>query len=184
MDDSVLKLNGYRARIEVDEDFDSEMLGDRMGKFYTGRKAAAHGFPADVELYENSGGITQFDSSEFLYCAPVYGFSHSGLAISLTPFSDPWDSAQIGYYAVSNSEAEAWFGKNYVRAQAEAQAEAEVAEICEVLRGHVYYVVIEKQSDCGAASHPDFELVDSIGGLVGYQHAFDEAHGLLQAAAQ
>jgi len=179
----VIENGQYRARIEYEEGYDLDMMGDRMGKFYTGKKAADHGFPSDVVLHENSDGITQFDSSEFLYCSPVYGFSHSGLAISLTPFSDPWDSAQIGYYAVSNSEAEAWFGKDYVRAQAEAQAEAEVAEINEVLRGHVYYVVIEKQSDCGAASHPDWELAESCGGFIGYKYALAEAESMLAVHA-
>lgn len=175
----VIEKGQYRARIEYDEGYDLDMMGDRMGKFYTGKKAADHGFPSDVVLYPNSDGITQFDSSEFLYCAPVYGLSHSGLAISLTPFSDPWDSAQIGYYAVSNSEAEAWFGKDYVRAQAEAQAEAEVAEICEVLRGNVYYVVVEKREPCGRDNHPEYELAESCGGFIGYKSALAEAESML-----
>lgn len=31
---------------------------------------------------------------------PVYGYSHGGLMLSLTPFSCPWDSGVAGYVAV------------------------------------------------------------------------------------
>jgi hypothetical protein len=89
----------------------------------------------------------------------------------------------IGFYAVSASEAEAWFGKDYVIGQVEAQAEAEVKEMDSAIRGDVYYVVIEKKSDCGAKGHPDWELAESCGGFIGYKYALAEAESMLAVHA-
>jgi hypothetical protein len=179
----VIENGQYRARIEYDEGYDLDMMGDRMGKFYTGKKAADHGFPSDVVLYPNSDNTHSFDKSEFVYCAPVYGLSHSGLSISLGSFNDPWDSAMIGFYAVSASEAEAWFGKDYVIGQVEAQAESEVKEMDSAIRGDVYYVVVEKRESCGKANHPEYELVESCGGFIGYKYALAEAESMLSVHA-
>lgn len=179
----VIEKGDYRARIEYDEGFDADMMGDRAGKFYIGKKAADYGFPHDVVLHPNSDGVIEFDPSEFEFCAQVYGLSHSGLSISLGSFSDPWDSGMIGYYAIDKHCAEEWFGKDYKQAQLEAQAEAEVKEWDSVLRGDVYYVVIEKKSDCGAKGHPDWELAESCGGFIGYKYAVAEAESMLAVHA-
>lgn len=37
---------------------------------------------------------------------PVYMYDHSGLALSLTPFSCPWDSGQVGFVFVSRTALE------------------------------------------------------------------------------
>jgi hypothetical protein len=179
----VIEKGEYRARIELDEGYDLDMMGDRMGKFYTGKKAADYGFPADVVLYPNSDNTYEFDKSEFVYCVPVYGLSHSGLSISLGSFNDPWDSAMIGFYAVGAPEAEAWFGKEYTQGQVEAQAEAEVKEMDSAIRGDVYYVVVEKREPCGKQGHPEYEMVESCGGFLGYKYAVSEAESMLAVHA-
>lgn len=181
--DNIIEKGEYRARIEFDEGFELDMLGDRMGKFYTGKKAANYGFPADVVLYPNEDGITEFEPKDFVYCAAVYGYSHSGMSISLSGFSDKWDSGMIGFYAVGASEAEAWFGKDYTQEQVEAAAAAEVKEMDLVLRGQVFYVVVEKKEPCGVPSHDEYQLADSCGGFVGFDHAYSEAESMLAAAA-
>ena len=173
----------YRARIEYDEGFELDMLGDRVGKFYTGKRAADYGFPNDVVLYPDSDGTTKFDADEFEFAAPVYGLSHSGMSVSLGSFGDPWDSAQIGYYAIDRHCAEQWFGSDYTEEQLRQAAEAEVAEMDKVLRGEVFYVVVEKQNDCDSCGNEDWEIAESCGGFVGYTHARTEAESMLSVHA-
>jgi hypothetical protein len=50
------------------------------------------------------------DKKENLIVSPVYLYDHSGLVISTTPFSCPWDSGQIGYIFCDYKEAVDEFG--------------------------------------------------------------------------
>jgi hypothetical protein len=42
---------------------------------------------------------------EMVCFLPLYLYDHSGLAMSTTPYSDPWDSGRVGYYYVSKEDA-------------------------------------------------------------------------------
>ena len=179
-------MDKFRTRIEQDESDGYDVFGDRAGQFYTGEKAANYGFPYDVKLPVDDENVATFTPpADAVYVRPVYGFSHSGMRISLTPFSDPWDSAQIGFYVIEKDQAKFWLGDSYDEDALEAMAKSEIETVDSVLRGDVWYVVLEKQQDCGVDAHDDsWEVVESLGGIIGYDEAEAEAGAMLQYASK
>jgi hypothetical protein len=105
------------------------------------------------------------------------------MSISLAPFTDKWDSAQIGFYVIEREQAKFWLGDSYTEEELAAKAESEISVVDSVLRGDVYYVVLEKSVDCGVEGHTDtWEIVDSLGGIIGYDQAEAEADAMLRYA--
>jgi hypothetical protein len=175
-------MDKYRTRIEQDTADGFDVFGDRMGRFYTGEKAANYGFPWDEKLpvdETNTATFTPPDGAVFV--AKVYGFSHSGMSISLSPFGDKWDSAQIGFYVVEKEEAKFWFGDEYSDDEIRHRVESEIDTVAAVLRGEVYCVILEKSVDCGVHSHDNtWEVVESLGGIIGYDQAEAEADAMIR----
>lgn len=78
---------------------------------------------------------------------PLYLYDHSGLALSIEAFSDPWDSGQVGW-AYLTPENEEKFGIP----DAEKAIEAEIEEYAAYLSGDVYgfrvYLGDEEVASC------------------------------------
>jgi hypothetical protein len=175
-------MDKFRTRIEQEQGDGFDVYGDLIGQFWTGEKAANYGFPCDVKLpVDDENTATFTPPADAVYVHKVYGFSHSGMSISLTPFMDKWDSAQIGFYVVEKDQAKFWLGSTYSEADLEKAVESSISTVDAVLRGDVYYVVLEKQVDCGIESHENtWEVVESLGGIIGYDQAEAEADAMLQ----
>lgn len=90
---------------------------------------------------------------------PVYGYVHSGVVLSLTPFSCPWDSGMAGYVAVKRpSRGGEWRTRKAFLAYLEAYIET----FNDYLAGSCYgYEVVETDTD---------EVVDSCWGFIGFDH--------------
>lgn len=175
-------MDKFRTRIEQDQSDGYDVFGDRAGRFYTGEKAANYGFPCDVKLVVNDENVATFTPpADAVYVHKVYGFSHSGMSISLAPFTDKWDSAQIGFYVIEKDQAKFWLGDTYTEEELAAKAESEISVVDSVLRGEVYCVILEKSVSCGVHSHDNtWEVVESLGGIIGYDQADAEADAMLQ----
>lgn len=175
-------MEKFRTRIEQDTADGFDVLGDRIGRFYTGEKAANYGFPCDEKLPVDDENVVRFTPPEdAVFVAKVYGFSHSGMRISLAPFGDKWDSAQIGFYVVEKQEAKFWYGDEYSDDEIRHRVESEIDSVDAVLRGDVHYVVLEKLVSCDVPGHAEsWEFVDSLGGIIGYEHAEAEADAMLR----
>jgi hypothetical protein len=106
---------------------------------------------------------------------PLYLYSHSGLSISMKPFSDQWDSGQIGYiYITKKKVRELLSVKNLtktIREKVEAALLSEVAIYDCYLGGYVYGYVIDKIDG--------EEDLYSCWGYYDYDH---EKNGLLESA--
>lgn len=175
-------MDKFRTRIEQDQADGYDLFGDRAGQFYTGEKAADYGFPWDVKLVVNDENVATFaPPADAVYVHKVYGFSHSGMSISLAPFTDKWDSAQIGFYVIEKDQAKFWLGDTYTEEELAAKAESEISVVDSVLRGEVYCVILEKSVSCGVDSHENtWEVVESLGGIIGYDQAGAEAGAMIQ----
>ena len=84
---------------------------------------------------------------------PLYIYDHSGITISLYPFSCPWDSGQVGFVIVRREKMLREFGgKKFSKAlkdKALKLAEGEVETYDKYLRGEVYgYVVNDYKDSC------------------------------------
>jgi hypothetical protein len=116
---------------------------------------------------------------------PVYLYSHSGLRISTRPFSDIWDSGQVGFiYATEEAihksmrpdgMPHAVKEREGVYAEAEAILRAEVKEYDQYLRGDVWGYVIT--DDRGVER-------DSCGGIYGGGEARKQGEEALKALEQ
>ena len=107
---------------------------------------------------------------------PVFFYDHSGLTISTTPFSCPWDSGQIGWIFQTRAKILKEFKRQRLsitlREQVNAILAAEVAEYDCYLRGDVWTATIREASG---------DIRDSVSGLVGYDHAVEEAQIMRRA---
>ena len=175
-------MDKFRTRIEQDQSDGYDVHGDLIGQFYTGEKAANYGFPCDVKLVVDDENVATFTPpTEAVYVHKVYGYSHSGMSISLAPFTDKWDSAQIGFYVVEKDQAMFWLGTDYSEADLEKAVESSISTVDAVLRGEVYCVILEKLAECDNPSHADsWEVVESLGGIIGYDQAEAEADAMIR----
>ena len=93
---------------------------------------------------------------------PVYLFDHSGITISTTPFSCPWDSGQVGFI-YTNLKRVQEMGHNWKkwsekrREQVREWLKGEIKIFDQYLRGDVYGFIVEE----------DGEEIDSCWGFYG-----------------
>lgn len=98
----------------------------------------------DLPRFDTPAELEQWlrDEHGALVVKPLYLYEHSGQTISLKPFSDPWDSGQVGYVFVTRKHLDDTGG------EAEQMIEADVEVYDAYLRGEVYgFVVAEDEDD-------------------------------------
>lgn len=82
---------------------------------------------------------------------PLYLYDHSGITISLSPFSCPWDSGQVGFVIIRRekmlSEFSARKFSKSLKAKALKIAQSEVETYDQFLRGEVYGYKIDDNGD-------------------------------------
>jgi hypothetical protein len=67
---------------------------------------------------------------------PLYLYDHSGLTMSTHPYSDPWDSGQVGWWVIKPAEVKEHFGGD--RDKARAYVDAEIRQYADYLEDDVY----------------------------------------------
>ena len=92
---------------------------------------------------------------------PLYLYDHSGITISTTPFSCPWDSGQVGIIYTTDSHLEEMGCPKYDDAQLKEILVNEVDVYDRYLRGDVYCVQI-KGSMCDESMGSHYGTVDEI----------------------
>lgn len=110
---------------------------------------------------------------------PVFMYDHSGITISTTPFSCPWDSGQIGWIFVERAKLRAAFPKlrrrNDLEAECKRMLRAEIAEYDQFLTGDVW---------CARIETPDGDVRDSCCGFFGSDYAIEEGRRMLADCAE
>ena len=98
---------------------------------------------------------------------PVYAYIHSGMTISTSPFSCPWDSGQLGFAIVTKDELRKQYGikritKKYID-RASKVIDGEVKELDRYIRGEVYSVSIYDGDEYvdGCSGYYDLEQAKS-----------------------
>lgn len=128
-------------------------------------------FPAPIKGQESDIAdalIEQMRTSDLLklaektYCIlPLYLYDHSGITMSTTGFSCPWDSGQIGWIYASKESIKAEYGCNDLTPEIREKAE-------KLLRGEVEYYDHYIRGDCyGFQLYKDDEELDSCWGFIG-----------------
>lgn len=102
---------------------------------------------------------------------PLYLYDHSGITMSCSPFSCPWDSGQAGYIYVSMDRArKEWTGTDEeIRQSAENCLRCEVETYDHYLTGEVYgYVLEQADEDADPDDDSSWDEIESCWGFYGY----------------
>lgn len=109
------------------------------------------------------GGLNENVTGEIIKRYPLYGYAHSGVSISLSPFSCPWDSGQIGEVVITEDTVT---GLGTDSKDFDSCIEAEIKELDDYVRGNCYRFEIK-------------DLNETMSGFIGSDH---EQSGLLSEA--
>lgn len=108
---------------------------------------------------------------------PLYLYDHSGITISTSPFSCPWDSGQIGFILISRETAlKENFSKRInkkIKSWAERYVKASVEEYDQYLTGDIYGYVIKDENG---------EETDSCWGFYGLEAVKDETQTIIDVS--
>lgn len=141
----------HTVRVVLDEHPMSPREHDNLGVIVTAHSRYALGDEQVSYAIDESEIATERGGVVLL---PIFMLDHSGLTLSTTPFSCPWDSGQVGWiYATREAIKEAYGVQRItaaVREQVIATLIAEVTEYDAYVRGEAY----------------GYEVVDALGEVV------------------
>lgn len=105
-----------------------------------------------LKLRNSQEDIGILESNRNIISYPVYAYIHSGIALSLGQFSDPWDSGLFGFYIVDKAKIREEWGKKRitkdVRKRIDECVESEIQQLDDYYNGNVYGVcVLERDGD-------------------------------------
>jgi len=171
------EYKGYKIEIHQDECGESPREWDNICIIHTGHKRYSIGDKNynDRESIDEAFHEAKENGDIVL---PLYLYDHSGITISLSPFSCPWDSGQVGFVVVPRLKMIEEFGKkNFtlkLKARALEIAESEVNTLDQFIRGEVYGYKVFGEGDDG-----DREELDSCWGYYGEEDAITEAKSIV-----
>ena len=92
---------------------------------------------------------------KYIFILPLYLYDHSGLTISTSSFSCPWDSGQIGWIYVKKEHIRKEWGVKRIspklRGKSMDNLKGEVECYDQFLRGEIYgYVIFHNDEDVGS----------------------------------
>lgn len=133
---------------------------------------------------EHVSNLTEWVLERSFIMLPVYKYEHSGVMISTSPFSCPWDSGQVGFIYVSISDVNEEMGGD--KELAKKQLETEIKAFSQYLEGDVYGFVVEEYDE----ESDEWDEVDSCWGFYGsdvkengmLDHVSDEDKRLFEKA--
>ena len=105
-----------------------------------------------LKLRDRQEDIDILESNRNIIAYPVYAYIHSGIALSLGQFSDPWDSGLFGFYIVDKAKLRHDWGVKRitkdVRKRIDECVESEIQRLEDYYEGNVYGVcVLEHDGD-------------------------------------
>ena len=123
----------------------------------------------DVQPRETPDEWLKENAPEGSVVLPLYLYDHSGITMSTTPFSCPWDSGQVGFI-VGNKDPKVLENYGLTGADDEMIRQRLVAEVKvydQYMQNDVYAYVLEQHKKCGTCGHEEWEVLDSCCGFYG-----------------
>lgn len=103
------------------------------------------------------------DGMEEFTCVPVYALIHSGISVSLTPFSCRWDSGVFGFLVFPNERKDE-FDTQFLTSL--------VNEWNMIFNGEVYWYSLTVAEICQCCNHAgEEEEIDKLGGIFASDYA-------------
>jgi len=179
-----IPYRGYVIKIMQDSDpqFDFDLLSSRVCwhrnytlssdniETRTDNKRRKQTSYKDVLSFEAPEDFQQFCKENKVLVFSLFLYDHSGITISMEPFSCPWDSGQCGWVFVTYEEIRKEYKVKKVTKKllkkVEEVIQGEVKLFDNYLTGEVYGFVIEKENGEESGMNP-MEVIDSCWGFYG-----------------
>jgi len=133
-----------------------------------------HGDTMYVDDYDSFVGWITETVGEIAVILPLFVYEHSGITMRCYPFSDRWDSGQVGWIVVTKEDIRKnWNTKRVTKkliADAKRIAENEVKTFDQYISGDVYGYMV---------NDPEGKSVDSCWGYYGYDDTLKEAQSVV-----
>jgi hypothetical protein len=160
-----IEYKGHTVRLRPDQDAESprECFG-RFTTFAFFHKRYSLGDKVPIKS-EDYSGWTEMEADirrryKPRYITPVYMYDHSGLVLSTTPFSCPWDSGQVGFMWITDPDIP--------QDKLSGVVEGEIQELNQWLSGDVWTIDIDDGKEC-------------LGGIFGYDYAVEVAKSTINS---
>jgi len=149
-----IAIDGFDLVISYDEiDWNPREHYDNLGTMVIFHSRYSLG---DIHNYSVDDVRDIAESKDYI-ALPIYMYEHSGITISVNPFSCPWDSGQVGYIFVSNEKVKKDFGWSRITSKRLLKIKEyltnEVKELDAFITGQVYRFDVYR----------DGELLDGLG---------------------
>ena len=170
--DNVCTMLCWHGRYNLGDSFDSTVS----------RHVSYPDYYKDLEELENT-----FKGAGGAVIRPLYLYDHSGLTISMSPFSCPWDSGQIGWIVCSYAQANSKLLEKPLQHPSRSKSlhqkildcmRAEVETYDQYLCGDVWgYVIEENTPEDDGTRHDDWYEIEggSCWGFYGLDFCKQEA---------
>ena len=168
--------------IKVRHDDDSDRYSEHLDEDEFGTFVASHRRYNLGKLNGEKGAQFMRDLPEGCLKIPIYAYDHSGIVMSLAPFSDRWDSGQVGWWVFTPEDLISIYNEDTEDARQKARegVKAQIEYLNDLGSGNVWGFEIT-----GA----DGDVDDSCWGFVGDDaisdmkaHIPDDLHAKLEAA--
>lgn len=170
-------MNEPRLTLELIQDTDNDENPfdsmDMLGEIAHWHPRVKLGSRNEVRLGRDQATIEDWLREQTGPCLPLYLYEHSGMTVRTGPFSDPWDSGQVGFIFTTRERYEKLCGKptrNW-KAKARKYLAGEVETLDQYLTGDVWGYRIADQNG---------HEIDSCWGFYGHNNAEKEAQGQLR----
>jgi hypothetical protein len=157
-------MENISLQIIPDEEAESPRQWDNLATMVCWHKRYTLG---DEHNFGTPEEFEEFAYSTPMFRLPVFMYDHSGITLSSTPFSCPWDSGQIGWVYITHECLLEECNIKQIDLKAEQLAESimegELKTYNQYIEGDVWgFVLSEKCSECGAP-----KTIDSCWGFYG-----------------
>lgn len=177
-------VDGLTVTIDYDQDAESPREWDNLGTMICWHRNYILGdrkrgekmpfdSPSDFQEWADS------KDSDVALCLPLYLYDHSGITMSCSPFSCPWDSGQVGYIYITREKIRHEYSCKRISKKLLERVRgylvSEVGTYDLFLTGQVYgYTVTDANG----------ENVDSCWGFLGMDTVKDEATSAAKSCAE
>lgn len=142
---------GHEIEVKYDENPESPRSMDNVCVFHVAHSNYSFGDKnySDSESIKAAEAKAKRDGDLVL---PLYMYDHSGITISLSPFSCKWDSGQVGFVQVPRKKFVEEFGKKIftpkLKAKAKEWAINETETLDKYIRGEMFGYVVDDDDSC------------------------------------
>lgn len=159
----------HNISIQYDESAESPREWDNLCIFHIAHRRYSFGDKNYNDLESINKAEKEAKANKDIIL-PLYMYDHSGITISLSPFSCPWDSGQVGFIQIPREKVLKEFSAKIfhkkLKEKAKNIAKGEVETLDKYLRGEVYGYVID-------------DIEDSCWGFFSIEDAIQEAKNII-----